>query len=297
MDDPVPVTAHEGRTEPSLVPVAGFRIERHRPKPFREPYHQHASVEVNFLNGMEMTYAFADRQVVVPDRTLTVFWAIAPHRVVKVEGTGTITNLYIPIAQILRRGPRGAFMSDLFHGGVLSARPSRWDDAAWLDRMLIEQRQPDPAWQRLHLNELDARLTRMALEGWTTPLPPSATDLHADLSLRTLTQVERMLRFVADSFAADIAVPDVVAQTDLSQSHAAALFRRFAGQSIKLHIDRTRLSHAWTLLAETDLKIATVAMDSGFRSLSRFYDAMARHYGRTPGDIRRAARLVRSARP
>lgn len=63
------------------------------------------------------------------------------------------------------------------------------------------------------------------------------------------------------------------------------------GVSIKNHLTRTRLSHAKMLLSETDQKIVTVAMDSGFGSLSSFYEAFTEHNdGLSPAKYRRAMR-------
>ncbi|MCE0506122.1 helix-turn-helix domain-containing protein [Roseivivax sp. GX 12232] len=292
-EDAPPVTAHEGRIEPSLSPDSGFLIERHRPRRFREPYHHHASIEVNYLDGVSMTYAFSGEEVTLPERRLTLFWAIAPHRVTEVAGRGTITNIYLPLGHMLQSGPGGAFLDALFRGAVLSARPGASEDGAWLDRLLREQGQSDPRWRRLHLAEIDARLARFALEGWEVLRAPAPGSRQEDRSARALGQVERMLHHISEHFAGDLSVSDVTGCTDLSPSHAGALFRRVTQRSIKQHIDRTRLSHAWVLLSETDLKISSVAMDAGYRSLSSFYEAVTRHYGMSPGAVRKAARQGR----
>ena len=55
------------------------------------------------------------------------------------------------------------------------------------------------------------------------------------------------------------------------------LFRRVVGVPIKEHITRIRLSHAQMLLSNSDDKILSIAMDSGFGSLSSFYEAFQSH--------------------
>ena len=59
---------------------------------------------------------------------------------------------------------------------------------------------------------------------------------------------------------------------------------------IKEHITRIRLSHAQMLLSNSDAKILSIAMDSGFGSLSSFYEAFQSHLDTTPSVFRRDAR-------
>ena len=68
------------------------------------------------------------------------------------------------------------------------------------------------------------------------------------------------------------------------------LFRRVTGISIKEHITRTRMSHAQMLLSTSNEKIVTIAMDSGFGSLSAFYEAFQSRSNQTPAAFRRQAR-------
>ena len=69
-----------------------------------------------------------------------------------------------------------------------------------------------------------------------------------------------------------------------------ALFQRTIGVPIKRHITRIRISHAQMLLANSNLKILGVAMDSGFRSLSSFYDAFKRLTDKSPAAFRAETR-------
>ena len=77
---------------------------------------------------------------------------------------------------------------------------------------------------------------------------------------------------------------------EFSANHAMSLFRRVVGVPIKLHLTRTRLSHAQMMLANSEKKVVSIAMDSGFGSLSSFYDAFQIHMHSTPAEFRREAR-------
>ena len=87
-----------------------------------------------------------------------------------------------------------------------------------------------------------------------------------------------------------LTVRDVARHVRLSPRHAMVLFRRAVGVSIKTYITRTRISHAQMLLANSDMKVISIALDSGFNSLSSFYDAFRAQQNCTPAAFRVEAR-------
>ena len=64
------------------------------------------------------------------------------------------------------------------------------------------------------------------------------------------------------------------------------LFRKVIGVTIGEYLTRRRLSHAHAMLVSTDAKVATVAFDSGFGSVSRFYAVFGDSLGKTPSQYR-----------
>ena len=68
-----------------------------------------------------------------------------------------------------------------------------------------------------------------------------------------------------------------------------SLFRKMMGRTIKQHITDMRMFYAKMILSETDAKVLTVAMDSGFGSLSTFYEAFQKHVGISPAAFRRGS--------
>ena len=265
-------------------------IERHRPRRFDMPYHHHTSVEINFLQGCGMTYSFSGKTVdVEPDR-LVIFWGTAPHRVTDVHGDGQTTNIYLSLGQILRWSLPKELVDTVLSGGVVIARPRADLDDGLMARLYDDRDRNSAAWRKLHLAELETRLRRIGLEGWETALPPNTADRRVRSNSASMLHVEAMLRYVADNFARPINVGDVVEAVNLSQGHAMKLFREVMEMSIKDQLTRSRLSHARMLLSDTDHKILTVALDSGFKTLSSFYDAFLQANGVSPGKYRRQLR-------
>lgn len=287
VSDTEPYTA---QYDPDRVPAAAhFIIERHVPELFETPFHHHTSVEINYLEGCALSYSFAGASVALPPAALTLFWGAQPHRVAAVSGRGQITNIYLSLGQFLRWGLPDPLVKAILSGTVLSARPGPSRDGAFFDRLWAERGRTDAPWRRTHLDEIATRLRRLGLEGWQVQLDPTHASPILDVDAAAMRRVEAILRFVADNFSRPVTVRDIASAVNLSASRAAVLFRDVMGVSIKHHLTRTRLGHARMLLTETDGKIVSVALDSGFRSLSSFYAAFSEATGVSPAQYRKEA--------
>ncbi len=271
-------------------------VERHRPLRFQEPYHHHTSIEINFLQGCRLEYSFSGTPVPLPPKRIAVFWGAAPHCVTKVEGVGAITNVYLSLGQFLHWPLPSPMVKAVLAGSIIHARTGPDSDVHLFDRLFSERHLDDISWRRLHLAEIEARLCRVALEGWDELPGPDGDGRGRTAAGAPAGHVEAMIRFIADNYSCPISVGDVVDSVNLSQGHAMKLFRQTMGRSIKEDLTQTRLSHACMLLHETDAKVVSIAYDSGFRSLSSFYGAFVSAY-RVPPARYRAESRSSAARP
>jgi AraC-like DNA-binding protein len=208
-----------------------------------------------------------------------------------VIGQGLTTNIYLSLGQFLRWSLPEPLVNAVISGCVVTARPNPDMDVSLMNRLFAERDQQGGAWRKIHLSELETRLRRIGLEGWDTALSAPEVEHHVRRNSAAMLHVEAMLRFIADNFSRPITVSDVVEAVNLSQGHAMKLFRDIMGVSIKEQLTRSRLSHARMLLSDTDQKILTVALDSGFKTLSSFYEAFIQANGVSPGKYRRNLRV------
>lgn len=274
-----------------LVPERDtFLIESHQPTKFKSAYHHHASVEINFITECDMEYSFSGTYLTVPRERMTMFWGAVPHGVTGVKGRGQAVNIYISLAQMLKWGLPRTFTEAIVSGAVIAARqPSQLDQikfASWAH----DYTRGDMSWRRLLLGEIEMRLRRLALEDYDVLMPGGETARVNISGAAAMRYIDDMLRFIADNYGNPISVSDVAEHVNLSPSYAMSLFRRSVGVPIKEHITRIRLSHAQMLLANSDSKILSVAMDSGFGSLSSFYEAFQAREHKTPAAFRRETR-------
>lgn len=65
-----------------------------------------------------------------------------------------------------------------------------------------------------------------------------------------------------------------------------SMFKKTFNLTINEYLTQYRMSHAQRLLATTNMKVIDIAMESGYATLSRFYDVFTKHCGCTPGGYR-----------
>ena len=102
-----------------------------------------------------------------------------------------------------------------------------------------------------------------------------------DLLQRVLGLIDREAVRLAD-------VNDLADRAGVSRSGIYRLFHAagFPGPSVML--DHARVELATRLLKETDQTVLSIAMETGFGSLSSFYRTFHRIHGQSPGQLRRS---------
>jgi AraC family transcriptional regulator, melibiose operon regulatory protein len=101
-----------------------------------------------------------------------------------------------------------------------------------------------------------------------------------------IRHVVAMLRFIMENLSAPMANADVARVTGLHENYALSLFTAVMNVPMRKFIIRMRLLRAQALLLESNATVATVALQSGFPSISQFYDHFGRAYGATPQALR-----------
>jgi len=133
--------------------------------------------------------------------------------------------------------------------------------------------------------EIRARLLRLALQLSKSPKDPmfAQTISPAGSPLR----VEKIARFISEHYLEDISAAQIARAAGLNANYASTLFCQHCGMSPTDYLILHRANHAHRLLATTDQKIISIAFDSGFRSLSRFYETFQRIFRCPPREVRR----------
>ena len=99
-------------------------------------------------------------------------------------------------------------------------------------------------------------------------------------------RLESVQRFVAARLSEPIHVEDLAAVAGLSPFHFSRMFHAATGKAPHAYVTACRMDKAKRLLAETDLALAKVATEVGYRTQAHFTGVFHRHVGVTPRTYR-----------
>jgi AraC family transcriptional regulator len=95
-------------------------------------------------------------------------------------------------------------------------------------------------------------------------------------------ELGQLLAYVQDNLDRPISLADLAAVVNVSRFHFTRLFKRSTGSTAISFVERCRIGRAQTLIAETDLPLAHIALATGFTDQSHFTRRFHRHAGCTP---------------
>lgn len=249
--------------------------------------HMHSQVELNFVLEGHMTYWFDGRELTLDKGRLCLFWGMIPHQVIDREEGTQFVCLYIPMSFFLGLANLTRFRDAVFRGAMIEATELRSYDHEIFQRWRDELRSGDEGLIEIVRNELTARVLRIERDGWRDLREEGSAiaSLGVNDSER-IEHVERMLRYIAEHALESISAEDVGADAGLHPNYAMSIFKRAVGLTINQAIIRHRLDTAQSLLIATDLSITDVAFESGFGSVSRFYQAFTERFSVQPKKYR-----------
>jgi len=273
-------------TDPDRYLKFGLALWQGRPSRF-EAFHRHSEIELLLVEAGRLTYLFSRGRVELSAGTLAVFWGAMPHKLIDLAPRTYIHWLTVPLPWFLQWSlPRG-FQDALLQGDVLQEpNPARHTHDLDLFRQWHTDVKEDVAEARAALLlEAEARLRRLALACQARRArSPRVFDAGG-----AADRVEQLAAFIAERYRQPLTVAEIAAAAGLNPEYATTLFRKTTGMTLIDYVTEHRLSHAQRLLTTTRRKVLDIALDAGFGSLSRFYEAFTKACGQTPRAFRSAA--------
>jgi AraC-like DNA-binding protein/mannose-6-phosphate isomerase-like protein (cupin superfamily) len=101
------------------------------------------------------------------------------------------------------------------------------------------------------------------------------------------TGLAEALRYCEENFDKPLSVPLLASRSFLSRGHFTELFTREVGLSPAAYIRRIRLEKARTLLRDTNLRIAQIAVRCGFKNAAQFSRTFRAAYEISPLQFRK----------
>jgi AraC-like DNA-binding protein len=251
--------------------------------------HVHGHIEFNWLTAGEMDYRFDGHPVTIGANCLVAFWAGIPHQTTELRDAEKARqlNLYLPMDAFLEMPQLGRLTETLMGGGVIALTP---DSASLsnIERWYADYRSGNAQRSDLVRAEIALLFRRAALVGWTELLPPWIEKAeYRERRASPTRYVVQMVRHIVENITSPLLTEDVAAVAGLHPNYATNLFTGVMHIPMQKFITRLRLIRARSLLFDTNLSVANIAIEAGFSSQSQFYEHFRNAYGTTPSQMRK----------
>lgn len=246
-------------------------------------------IELLLVERGAMTCQIGLQKVKLEEGGAAVFWAITPHRVLKVLATTLQYKVGVPVPDILQWQLPNVFTQHLLGGWVIVDNdPGSADlDRALFRKWLADFEDPSAESRKILRLELEARLRRLA-RGANLPSDLAGSAAGKNPASSEIGHAMAMGRFIAEHYTEPLHDADIAHAASLNPQYAMRLFSGAFGVSMHKHLNDYRIAHACHLLATTNQKVIDVALDSGFGSVSRFYESFSKACGQSPQEYRAA---------
>lgn len=99
--------------------------------------------------------------------------------------------------------------------------------------------------------------------------------------------IKRAKEYINKNYVSNIKLEDVAEHAGVNKIYLQKLFREYTGQTILRSINEVRVGKARQLLAETNMSIDLILLQTGFRNRQHFIYAFKNIVGQTPSEYRK----------
>ena len=200
------------------------------------------------------------------------------------EGDASATaRLRIPTALIASAGEQIGWRStsQIEIRNVFETRDTVIEHIA---RILIAEleRKPHPA-QALLVDHVSNALAAHLLRNYNAFEPVVQREVTALSSV----ELARLTEYIEDNLDSPIGLAELAAIVNVGRFHFTRLFTRSTGMTAIGFVAQCRIRRAQSLIQETDLPLAEIALATGFADQSHFTRRFHRHVGSTPATFAR----------
>ncbi|WP_109482062.1 AraC family transcriptional regulator [Paraburkholderia sp. C35] len=144
------------------------------------------------------------------------------------------------------------------------------------------ERKPHPT-QTLIVDHMSVALAAHLIRSYNA-FEPVIPQERSALSKREVAQITE---YIEDNLDRSIGLDELACIVNVGRFHFTRLFKRSTGMTAISFVEQCRIRRAQTLLIETSIALAEIALMTGFSDQSHFTRRFHRHTGRTPAAFAR----------
>ncbi len=252
--------------------------------------HWHAQVEITFSVRGWAHYRRSGHDAMFSEGDLAMFWGGQPHWLDDASDDLVYAGGHLPLVHFFRLRLPADVQARLMQGATLVTHATDASDPISFARWNNYARSGDPIKASLAVDELLLRIERIRFSPYS--LLPETREVEDDggLDHHTSPIVVRICDYIADNFREDIDCIDIAVAADIHPKYAMTVFKKSTGMTLNDYVNLMRLSYAQAMLMREEASVLTIAMESGFGSLSAFNKSFRKVARMSPSDFRRDVR-------
>lgn len=104
---------------------------------------------------------------------------------------------------------------------------------------------------------------------------------------RTIDKINSACRYIAENCDKDLTLDSIAGLVGFSPCYFSRVFKQTIHSNFVEYLTQQRLKRAQNLLADSDCAITTIAMESGFKSISTFNRVFQKYKGCSPSEFKK----------
>ncbi len=251
--------------------------------------HWHAQVEVNYVMSGSVHYRMGDHTFRMKAGQMCLFWGGQPHQMDESSEDSFYAGAHLPLFHFFRMRLPSAVSAMLMGGATMVTDITGKADEENFARWRRYFKSGDSTKAENAVEELMLRVERMFMEPYSVvSSAPSAQSANIQENAAT-GAVVKMCDYIAANYLEDIDATDIARAANLHPKYAMNVFRKSTGMTLIKYLTLLRLSRAQAMLISGKDNILSIAMESGFGSVSAFNKAFRQIAGMPPSGFRRGS--------
>lgn len=102
--------------------------------------------------------------------------------------------------------------------------------------------------------------------------------------------MRRAIKYINENYSDDLSLQSVAQLASLSSCYFSSMFKKYVGIGFSTYLNQIRIDKAKEFLANTEMKIQSIAFEVGFKEVTYFYKSFKGVMGCTPAEYREQMR-------
>ncbi|SCY04513.1 AraC family transcriptional regulator [Desulfoluna spongiiphila] len=245
-------------------------------------FHRHDEIQFGFYEKGPVEYQLGGQVYRIRQNECVLFWSAIPHLLVTSPPDNIRYWVTIPLNIFIGWGLPEAFTHEILNGKMLKSDHTKLRDLDILSLRTWKEDfcNGDENYRDIISLGIESRIRRFGIESKVDK------EINSSIKFENRSLFVKVYEYISKKFHDDISIADIAENAGVHPNYLMTVFKKSCGQSIGQYIAMLRIYEAQRLLTTTDMKIIDIAMESGFGSLSNFYNCFNKYCGKSPKKYR-----------